>query len=120
MNLNLKFDKKTLISVGEKGWRFTKKVGVKGLQALAAETLTKTLNASFEGGIDKAKEQLTFDAIVGPKKESKPKKKWFSKKKDVVEEALEEIDKDWTEIEKKVEELEDKVEEEIVDKKSKK
>lgn len=116
--MELKFDKEMAKSIGEKSWRLTKKIAIKGVQAMVIETATKTLNASFEGDMTKVKEQLTFDGIVGPKPEKKPRKKLFSRKKDETEELLEDIEEV---IEAEVEEVKlDDVEVEVIDKKKKK
>jgi hypothetical protein len=84
--------KEQVKSGAEMTWRFSKKIVKKGAQAMVLETAANVLNATFEGDASKVKEQLTFDAIVGPKKESKPKRKLFSKKKkDEAEEVLDEV-----------------------------
>lgn len=111
--MEMKFDKETMKTVGEMGWRLTKKIAIKGVQALVLETATKTLNATFEGDMTKLKEQLTFDGIVGPKPEKKPMKGWFSKKKDETEELIEDL------VGEEADTFEE-VEVEVIDKKNKK
>lgn len=118
MKINLG-SKETWMKLGEHSWRFSKTVVKKGIQAMVVETAGKTTMAALEGDFNKVKQQLTFDEIVGPKKvkTDKPKKKWFGKKKDVAEEALEEIS---TAIEaENVGELIEDVEVEIIEPKKK-
>lgn len=117
-NMEFKFDKEMVKSVGEKAWRLTKKIGVKGAQALLLETVTNTLTASYEGGLPKVKEKLTFDGIVGPKPEKKPRKKLFSKKNKGIEEIPEvSVEKPEIEILEAVKAEDVKVE--VIDKKKK-
>jgi hypothetical protein len=124
-NMEIKFNKEMAKSIGEKSWRLTKKIAIKGTQALVAETTAKALNAAFEGDYDKMKNQLTFDGIVGEKPEKKPRKKLFSKKQEENED--EELIKDISdlteeaatveaEVDVKVEKDEDEAKTEVKDK----
>jgi hypothetical protein len=105
--------------VGEGSWRFSKTVVRKGIQAMAVETVGKGVTAVFEGDMDKAKKQFTFDEIVGPKKikEDKPKKKLFGKKKEA-EELLEAVETQTVDTDT-IEEIVEEVESEVIDKKKK-
>lgn len=87
----LKMDKEQF----EKGWNVTKRISkaivIKGTQALILETATKVLKTSFDGGVDDVK-KLGLDDIIGKEKPEGPKKKWFSRKKDEVEEILDDVE----------------------------
>lgn len=89
MNLNLKMDKEQLKMIGSTGLRIGKAIVVEGTKALVLKTAAKAITTSFEDGFSGVK-QLGLDDVLG-KKEDKPKKKWFSKKKNDAEEVLEEI-----------------------------
>lgn len=92
--MKIEFNKETLKMVGDGAWRLTKHVVKKGIQQTVMETAGSATLAALDGDMSKVKDQLKFDAIVGPKKIKldKPKKKWFSaKKKEEIEETLEEV-----------------------------
>lgn len=119
--MNFKIDKELVKMVGNGAWRLTKKIAWEGTKAVAVETATKAIKTGFDSGMDGVK-QLKFDDIVGKEKvkEDKPKKKWFplGKKKDQIEEILEEAEEsaiDWKsrEDDEEIETLEG----EIIDKK---
>ena len=95
MKFELKMDKEQLKSIGNAGLRIGKAIVIEGTKALVVKTAVKAINTGFEGGKDGIK-GLTLDDVVGKKKdkEDKPKKKWFSKKKDEVEELIEEVTED--------------------------
>ena len=76
-------NKELVKGIGDKGLRLGKAVVVAGVKSLAVQTATKAITTGFDKGVDGVKETLTFDAIVGAKKEKTEKtdkKKWFSKK----------------------------------------
>ena len=78
-------NKELVKGIGDKGLRLGKAVVVAGVKSLAVQTATKAITTGFDKGVAGVKEALTFDAIVGAKKEKTEKtetdkKKWFSKK----------------------------------------
>lgn len=108
--MEIKFNKETLKTVGEYTWRFGKKVVVRGLQGIVTDTAARAGHAVLNGKINEVKQELTFDAIVGPKpiKSDKPKKKWFGKKEKVAEEVIDEITAEA--VEEKLEEAKELIE----------
>jgi|GraSoiStandDraft_45_1057281.scaffolds.fasta_scaffold416601_1 hypothetical protein len=90
--MKFEISKQTMKTIGDGAWRLTKHVLIKGVQATVTETAGGVTLSLLQGNKELAKEQLTFDAIVGPKKikTDKPKKKWFGKNKEV-EELAEEV-----------------------------
>ena len=94
MKFELKMDKEQLKVIGNAGLRIGKAIVVEGTKALVVKTAVKAINTGFEGGSNGIK-KLTLDDVLGKdEKKSKPKKKWFSKKKDEVEELIEEVAED--------------------------
>lgn len=88
MNFNMNVNKEQWKEIGNTGLRIGKFIVVEGTKALVLKTAAKAITTSFEDGIGGVK-QIGLDDIIGKKKEDKPKKKWFGKKEDVVEELLE-------------------------------
>lgn len=115
--MKIEFNKDTLAKVGDGAWRLTKHIVKKGIQQTVMETAGSATLALLDGDTSKAKDQLKFDAIVGPKKvkTDKPKKKWFGKKnkEELAEGTPENMEDNFEEVQAKVEELKQKVEEEL-------
>lgn len=92
---NLKVDKEQVM----KGLNVSKRVGkavvVEGIKALTLKSAAKVITASFEGGVEDVK-KIGLDDILGEEKPKKQKMRLFSKKKDEVEEVLEEVDENET------------------------
>lgn len=91
MKVNLKVDKEQVKKVGKISWRITKAVVITGVKGIVAQTAMKTINTAFEKG-PSAIPKFDLDYVIGEEKpkDDKPKRKGFSKKKDEVEEILEE------------------------------
>lgn len=86
-------DKETWIKLGKGSLKLGKVVVVKGTQAVVANGVAKALTTSFDEGLSGVK-KLSFDDVIGYKKNDEPKKKGlFSKKnkEDEIEAALEEV-----------------------------
>jgi hypothetical protein len=92
MNVNFKFDGDTIKKVGKTSWRITKAVGLAGVKHLVGQAVLKTVNSTLDGDFDAVK-RINLDYVIGEEKpkSDKPKKKWFGKKKDEVQELIEEI-----------------------------
>lgn len=81
-------DKEQWIKVGKKAGQLSKVIVVEGVKAVALKGTAKVVTTSFDEGFGGVK-KLSFDEITGIKNDETPKKKWFSKKEDKVEELLE-------------------------------
>lgn len=108
MNLNMNVNKEQLKEIGNAGLRIGKFIVVEGTKALVLKTAAVSITTSFEKGVGGVK-SIGLDDIVGEKKDKSNKKKWFSKKKkDEVEEIIDEITDE--QVEAKFEEAKQKLE----------
>lgn len=90
--MKIQISKETMVNAGNAGLKLGKHILIEGTKAVAIKAAAKAINVGFEEGFDSVK-SLTLDEVLESNKKgkSKPKRKMFGKKEEVVDELIEEI-----------------------------
>lgn len=90
--MKIELNKETMKHIGEVSLKLGKNIVIEGTKAVALKAAAKAINVGFEDGFDGVKNIKLDDVLNSNKRgKDKPKKKWFAKKEDLVEDLIEEI-----------------------------
>lgn len=90
--MKIELNTEMMKNVGNAGLKLGKHILIEGTKAVAIKAAAKAINVGFEEGFESVK-HLSLDEVLESNKKgkSKPKRKLFGKKEEVVEELIEEI-----------------------------